>query len=90
MRPHTSVLGEEKLWLQGDGERVRVETGRAPVKPGLSLTCEKETFYAFAKGQVAVDEAVASGRLLVDGEPEAARLFFELFRLSDGQRTTSQ
>ena len=84
------VVGEERLWLQGDGERVRVETGRAPVKPGLCLTCEKETFYALAKGQVAVDDAVASGRLVVDGESDTARLFFELFRLPDGQRTTSR
>lgn len=83
------VVGEETLWLQGDGERVRVETGPAPLKPGLRLICDKETFYALAKGQVAVDDAVASGRLVVHGEPDAARLFFELFRLPDGHRTTS-
>ncbi|MEU4233649.1 SCP2 sterol-binding domain-containing protein [Nonomuraea sp. NPDC026600] len=81
------VVGEETLWLRGDGERVRVETGPAPVKPHLRLTCKKGTFYTLAKGQVAVDEAVASGRLVVDGDPDTARLFFELFRLPDGHRT---
>ncbi|MFD8424897.1 winged helix-turn-helix transcriptional regulator [Streptomyces sp. NPDC059466] len=82
------VVSGEALWLRGDGERVRLATGRAPVPPGLRLTCEKETFYALAKGQAAVDEAVASGQLVVDGEPDTARLFFELFRLPDGHRTS--
>ncbi|WP_328513024.1 hypothetical protein OHB25_01640 [Streptomyces mirabilis] len=34
------AVGEEKLWLQGDGERVRVETGPAPVKRKLRLICD--------------------------------------------------
>ncbi|MET8291470.1 helix-turn-helix domain-containing protein [Streptomyces sp. NPDC005132] len=84
------VVGEETLWLQGDGKRVRLETGRAPITPGLRLTCEKETFYDLARGQIAVDGAVASGQLAVDGESETARLFFELFRLPDGHRTNSE
>jgi DNA-binding HxlR family transcriptional regulator len=84
------VVGEETLWLQGDGERVRLETGPAPVTPGMRLTCERAMFYALARGQVAVDEAVASGELVVDGDPGTARLFFELFSLPGGRRTTRQ
>ncbi|MGW3691676.1 SCP2 sterol-binding domain-containing protein [Streptomyces sp. NPDC005125] len=68
------------MWLQGDGERVRIEIGPAPVKPGIRLTCEKATFYALAKGQVSVDDAVASGDLVVDGNPDNARLFFKFFQ----------
>ncbi|MFD4787192.1 winged helix-turn-helix transcriptional regulator [Streptomyces sp. NPDC058459] len=83
------VVGEETLWLHSDSERVRAETGPAPVKPDLRLICGKETFYALAKGQVAVDDAVASGQLVVDGAPDAARLFFNLFHLPDGHHATS-
>lgn len=75
------AVGDETLWLHGDGRQVRVETGPAPLTPGLRLTCDKEAFFALAKGQVTVDEAAESGRLAVDGEIDAARTFFELFRL---------
>ncbi|MFJ8488824.1 winged helix-turn-helix transcriptional regulator [Streptomyces sp. NPDC094038] len=75
------VVDEELLWLQGDGEQVRVELGRAPVKPALRLTCDTRTFFALARGNVDVDEALASGDLAVVGDPDAARLFFRLFRM---------
>ncbi|MCL7379794.1 SCP2 sterol-binding domain-containing protein [Streptomyces sp. 35G-GA-8] len=81
--------GEETLWLRGNGERVRVETGPAPVTPNLFLIFDKEALYALAKGQVAIDDAMTSGRLVVKGQSDTARLFFELFRLPDGHRTTS-
>ncbi|WUD77479.1 helix-turn-helix transcriptional regulator [Streptomyces sp. NBC_00510] len=84
------VVGEETFWLQGDGERVRAEIGAAPVTPGLRLTCEKETFYALAKGRVSVGDAMASTDLAVDGDPGTARLFFELFTLPDGHPTTAR
>jgi DNA-binding HxlR family transcriptional regulator len=74
-------VGEETLWLQGDGRRVQVRNGQAPSTPGLRLTCDKETFYALGKAQLAVDDAIASGGLVVDGESDAARSFFNLFRL---------
>ncbi|MFD1538828.1 SCP2 sterol-binding domain-containing protein [Nonomuraea guangzhouensis] len=67
----------------------RRRAGTGENRPKLRLTCDKETFYVLAKGQVAIDDAVASGRLVVDGEPDTARLFFELFRLPDGHRATS-
>ncbi|MET7335726.1 hypothetical protein [Nonomuraea sp. NPDC005650] len=66
------------------------EYGWGPARCRWRLICGKETFYALAKGQVAVDDAVAAGRLVVDGEPDTARLFFELLRLPDGHRTTSR
>jgi DNA-binding HxlR family transcriptional regulator len=78
------AVGDETLWLRGDSQRVQAGTGPAPMKPGLRLTSAKETFYALAKKQVTVDDAVASGRLAVDGELEIARLFFEVFSLPKG------
>ncbi|MFE7568803.1 hypothetical protein ACFU76_17870 [Streptomyces sp. NPDC057539] len=42
--------GEETLRLRGDGERVRVETGPAPVTPNLFLIFDKEALYALATG----------------------------------------
>ncbi|MFJ8007292.1 winged helix-turn-helix transcriptional regulator [Streptomyces fagopyri] len=84
------VVDEETLWLQGDGERVRLETGPAPVKPGLRLTCGKATLYALAQGRMTVDDAVASGELVVEGDPDRARLFFELFNLPNSSRTNSR
>ncbi|MFJ9712633.1 winged helix-turn-helix transcriptional regulator [Streptomyces sp. NPDC101234] len=79
------VIGDDMFWLQGDGKRVRTEIGPAPLKPGLRLTSDKETFYALARGVTDVDRAVASQRLAVHGELDDARLFFEVFRLPDGQ-----
>lgn len=79
------VVGDESFWLQGDGKRVRTEIGRAPLTPALRLTCDKETFYALAKGQVSVDAAVADKRLEVQGEMDEARRFFEVFHLPHGQ-----
>lgn len=79
------VIGDETFWVQGDGERVRAETGPAPLTPALRLTADRDTFYALAKGIVGVAEAVSSQRLAVHGDADAARLFFELFSLPDGE-----
>ncbi|MDX3071095.1 winged helix-turn-helix transcriptional regulator [Streptomyces sp. NPDC088354] len=83
------VVGDETLWLQGDGEQVRAEIGPAPMRPGMRLICEKATLYALARGRVAVDDAIASGDLVVEGDADTARLFFELFSLTDGDHATS-
>lgn len=83
------VVDDETLWLQGDGARVRVELGRAPLKPGLRMTCGKKTFFALARGLVEVGEAVASEELVVDGDSDAARRFFDLFRLPGARRVDS-
>lgn len=80
------AIGDETLWLQGDGERVRAEVGAAPLTPALRLTTDQNTFKALARGTLSVDDAVASKRLEVRGEVAAARLFFELFRLPDGEK----
>ncbi|MGW3160058.1 winged helix-turn-helix transcriptional regulator [Streptomyces sp. NPDC001089] len=77
----------ETLWLQGDGERVRLETGPAPVKPGLRLTSGRATFQALATGGVTVDDAMASGELAVQGDADRARLFFDLFSLTNSSPT---
>ena len=75
------TVGGKTVWLQGDGERVRMETGPAPVRPGLRLACAKDTFYALVKGRTTVEDAVSSGRLAIDGDPADSRLFFNLFGL---------
>lgn len=82
------VIGDETLWLQGDGTKLHSGEGTAPLPPGLRLAGDKRTFYALAKGLVGVDDAVASRGLTVDGDPDTARMFFELFRLPDGQLRT--
>ncbi|SEO93183.1 winged helix-turn-helix transcriptional regulator [Actinacidiphila rubida] len=79
------AIEDETLWLQGDGERVRVGVGSAPLPPGLRLTSGKKTFYALAQGRLTVDDAVADERLDVHGELDEARLFFQLFSLPGGQ-----
>ncbi|MFJ4848658.1 MULTISPECIES: winged helix-turn-helix transcriptional regulator [unclassified Streptomyces] len=83
------VVGEETLWLQGDGEQVRAGIGPAPVAPGMRLTCGKTTLFALAKGQADVDGAIARGDLVVEGDPATARLFFALFTLPDGHQAPS-
>lgn len=77
------VVGDEEFWLHADGERVRVELGPAPIRPDLRLTCGKETFNSLARGEVTVEHAVATGELVVEGDPDAARSFFEVFTLPD-------
>ncbi|MGI5414082.1 winged helix-turn-helix transcriptional regulator [Streptomyces chartreusis] len=77
------VIGEETLWLQGDGKRVRVETGPAPVKPGLRLVADRAPFYALARGQVTVRDAITAGDLNLEGDTGTAELFFELFSFPD-------
>ncbi|HET6503205.1 MAG TPA: helix-turn-helix domain-containing protein [Amycolatopsis sp.] len=79
------TIGDETLWLHGDGKQVRTGTGPAPLPPGLRLTSDTNTFHALAKGRLTVADAVASQRLDVAGELHTARLFFQLFRLPDGQ-----
>ena len=75
------TVGGKTVWLQGDGERVRMETGPAPTRPGLRLSCAKDTFYALVKGRTTVEDAVSAGQLAIDGEPGDSRLFFALFGL---------
>ncbi|MEU3188272.1 winged helix-turn-helix transcriptional regulator [Streptomyces sp. NPDC006923] len=77
------VVGDEMLWLHGDGNRIRVEVGVAPITPDLRLTCDKETFNVLARGRMTVERAMAAGELTVEGEPDTARVFFELFSLPD-------
>jgi DNA-binding HxlR family transcriptional regulator len=82
-------VGAETLWLQGDGETVRFEHGPAPLTAALRLTCDKDTFYALGRAELGVDDAVAAGRLTIEGDIEAARAFFELFRLPAGHHAAS-
>ncbi|MEW1777775.1 helix-turn-helix domain-containing protein [Streptomyces sp. NPDC086777] len=79
-------IGEETLWIQGDGHRVRVETGPAPMTPGLRLTCEKATFYALAKKHVTADSAIEAGELTAEGDVRQARRFFDFFSLPEDMR----
>lgn len=78
------VVEDEPFWLHADGERVRFEVGLAPIRPGLRLTCGKKTFASLAWGQVTVEQAVATGELVVEGDPDTARSFFEVFTMPDG------
>lgn len=75
------TVGGTTVWLQGDGERVRMETGPAPTNPGLRLTCAKDTFYALVKGRATVEDALSSGQLAIDGEAADGQHFFDLFGL---------
>ncbi|WP_052744330.1 winged helix-turn-helix transcriptional regulator [Streptomyces odonnellii] len=78
------VVDDEEFWLHADGERVRAEVGPAPIGPDLRLTCGRETFDSLVRGQLTMEHAVAAGELVVEGEYDAARSFFEVFTLPDG------
>ncbi len=58
--------------------RVRVGSGPAEA-PDVTLTTDAETFVAVGTGKLAAPEAVASGRLTVDGEAEAVAIFTSIF-----------
>lgn len=75
------TVGEKTVWLQGDGERLRMETGPAPTRPGIRLIFEKAAFYGLVKGRGTVEDAISSGRLSIEGDPDDIRRFFTLFKL---------
>ncbi|MEU3985805.1 helix-turn-helix domain-containing protein [Streptomyces sp. NPDC026672] len=77
-------VDDEQFWLRGDGGQVQVRVGAAPMKPDLRLKCGTDTFTSLARGRTTVDREVAAGDLVVDGEPDTARLFFETFSLPGG------
>ncbi len=79
-------VGDEVFWMHGDGERVRLRRGPAPLAPGLRLTCADDTLTALAGGRETVDGAVEKGELGVEGELGRARRFFELFNLLSDER----
>jgi DNA-binding HxlR family transcriptional regulator len=58
--------------------RVRVGSGPAD-DPDVTLTADAETFVAVGTGKLDAAEAVASGRMTVEGDPEAAAVFASIF-----------
>jgi DNA-binding HxlR family transcriptional regulator len=84
------VVDEETFWLHADGERVRLEIGQAPISPDLRLTCGKNVFTSLAWGRLTVELAVATGELLVDGDPDTARSFFEVFSMPGGDEAVNR
>ena len=64
---------------------VRVEDGHLQVEVGASdgadaeLAMDMSTFYVLASGEVLPAEALADGRMQVDGDAEAAARFFDIF-----------
>ena len=83
------VVDDEAMWVRGDGTKVRVQLGRAPLDPALRMTCARPTFFALARGRTTVDEAVESGHLSVDGGLADARRFFRLFHMPGARRPNS-
>ncbi|MFF4732777.1 winged helix-turn-helix transcriptional regulator [Streptomyces mirabilis] len=73
------VVEKETVWIYGDGERTHVQTGPAPIKAALRLTCDKPTFYRLSKQQRSVQEALSAGDLLLEGDVSTAEKFFSTF-----------
>jgi DNA-binding HxlR family transcriptional regulator len=81
-------LDGEVFWMYGDGSRVQLRAGRAPVRAALVLSCSRVTLQALATGQLSATDATARGDLQVDGDPVAAAEFFRVFQLPAGPSTT--
>ncbi|SEE35304.1 helix-turn-helix domain-containing protein [Streptomyces sp. KS_5] len=75
------VVDDEVFWLIGDGEQAQVHRGIAPLRPDLRLLCNRDTLTLLAKGRVSVEDAMAAGDLVVEGEPGDAQAFFDVFTL---------
>jgi DNA-binding HxlR family transcriptional regulator len=58
--------------------RLRVGSGPA-TEADVTLTADAETFVAVGTGKLAAHDAVASGRMTVEGDPEAAAVFASIF-----------
>lgn len=58
--------------------RLRVELG-ATGDPDLELTTDMATFFELASGDLPPREALADGRIRIDGEPDALDRFFRVF-----------
>jgi DNA-binding HxlR family transcriptional regulator len=80
-------IDDEVFWLHGDGSQVQLRAEPAPVRAVLKLSCSRLTLQALATGQLSVDNAAASGDLLLNGDPKDAAAFFQTFRLPAGPST---
>jgi DNA-binding HxlR family transcriptional regulator len=64
---------------------VRVEDGHLDAEVGATdgadadMAMDMPTFYVLASGEVAAAEALADGRMRLDGDADAAARFFEIF-----------
>lgn len=58
--------------------RLRVELG-ATGDPDLELTTDMATFFELASGDLPPRDALADGRIRIDGEPDALDRFFRIF-----------
>ena len=82
------IIDEDTFWMCGDGANVQLRPGRAPIRPGLRLTCSQATLRAVATQRTTVAAAAASGDLIVDGDIDTATEFFAVFTIPDAHAAT--
>jgi DNA-binding HxlR family transcriptional regulator/putative sterol carrier protein len=71
-------IGEESIAVRVAGGEVRVSADR-PDKPDVVLTTDARTFAELGRGATTSAAAIESGRLSVEGDPEAAARCAALF-----------
>lgn len=71
------------LTVVADDGRITVEAGSRP-DPGVVLTTDLDTLMAVGTGLLDRSEAVASGRMTVEGDRDAIRRYMTILRLPDG------
>lgn len=76
--------------LRVHGGRIDVREGPAPAEPDVRLTMDAETFVAVGTGRLEPAEAIAGGRALVEGDPDALVRLFAVVGLPDGSGQQEQ
>ena len=71
--------GPDKPDLVIDGETIRMEDAGAAT-PNVTFRCDTETYILLVYGRLNLDNAIASGRLGVEGDRQLASAFGQWFR----------
>jgi uncharacterized protein (TIGR03083 family) len=72
-------LGPQKSDLVVDGNTVRMEDA-GDSQPQVTFRCDTETYVLLVYGRLPLDDAMRSGRLVVEGDRELALAFGQWFR----------
>lgn len=72
-------MGPEKPDLVVEGDTIRMGDAK-DARPDATFHCDTETYILLIYGRLNLDTALASGRLVVEGDHEAARGFRQWFR----------
>jgi len=64
-------VDSERFHVVVDDGALHVSQGAAPLRPAVRMRCDLATFAAIGTGRLSAEDAVADGRLTLEGDPRA-------------------